>query len=93
MAALRSVNNQDFYLKSLVDLAEKLSVRVVFQNLQDDEFVIRSGSCSVKGDTVIIIDSRVSQEDQVKTLCRELKKFNIENIFIPPALREILENL
>jgi hypothetical protein len=85
------VNYTDSLLQSLVDLAEKLSVRVIFKNLKDDEFVIRSGKCSIKGDTIIIIDSRVSLEEKIKTLCQELKKFNLDNIFISPVLRDILE--
>jgi len=85
------VNPNDSLLQSLVELAEKLSVRVIFRNLKDDEFVIKSGMCSIKGDTLIIIDSRVSLEEKVKTLCQELKKFNLDNIFISPAMRDILQ--
>ncbi len=85
------MNPNDSLLQSLVDLAEKLSVKVIFKNLKDDEFVIKSGMCSVKGDTLIIIDSRVSLEEKVKTLCQELKKFNLDNIFISPVMRDILE--
>jgi hypothetical protein len=85
------VNPNDSLLQSLVELAEKLSVRVIFRNLKDDEFVIKSGMCSIKGDTLIIIDSRVSLEEKVKTLCQELKKFNLDNIFISPAIRDILQ--
>jgi len=85
------VNPDDSLLQSLVELAEKLSVRVIFRNLKDDEFVIKSGMCSIKGDTLIIIDSRVSLEEKVKTLCQELKKFNLDNIFISPAIRDILQ--
>ncbi len=85
------MNPNDSLLQSLVELAEKLSVRVIFRNLKDDEFVIKSGMCSIKGDTLIIIDSRVSLEEKVKTLCQELKKFNLDNIFISPAIRDILQ--
>ena len=85
------MNDNDSLLQNLVDLADKLSIRVVFRNLRDDEFVIRSGMCSVKGDTLIIIDSRASLKEKIDTLCRELKKFNLDNIFIPPAMRDILE--
>tara|TARA_B100000315_G_scaffold59856_1_gene54288 strand:+ start:9499 stop:9774 length:276 start_codon:yes stop_codon:yes gene_type:complete len=85
------VISNDSLLQSLVELAERLSVRVIFKNLKDDEFVIKSGMCSVKGDTLIIIDSRVSLEEKIKTLCQELKKFNLDNIFISPAMRDTLE--
>ena len=88
---LLDVNHNESLLNSFVELAEKLSVRVIFKNLKDDEFVVRSGMCSVKGDTFIIIDSRAALEEKIETLCRELKKFNLDNIFISPALRDILE--
>ncbi len=86
-----SLFSNDSVLQNLVDLAEKLSIRVIFKNLQDDEFSIQSGMCSFKDETWIFIDSRSSLEKQIKTFCRELKKFNLENIFISPALRKILE--
>lgn len=85
------MNQNDSFLQNLIELAERLSVRIVFENLKDDEFIINSGMCSVKGDTLIIIDSRSSVEEKIKTLCRELKKFNLENIFIQPALREMID--
>jgi len=86
------VDNKDSILQSLIELAEKLSVKVIFKNLQDEEFIIRGGMCSVKGETLILIDSRSSFEEQIKIFCRELKKFNLDNIFISPLLREILED-
>jgi hypothetical protein len=86
------VDNKDSILQSLIELAEKLSVKVIFKNLQDEEFIIRGGMCSVKGETLILIDSRSSFEERIKIFCRELKKFNLDNIFISPLLREILED-
>ena len=86
------MDNKDSILQSLIELAEKLSVKVIFKNLQDEEFIIHGGMCSVKGETLILIDSRSSFEEQIKILCRELKKFTLDNIFISPILREILED-
>ena len=86
------MDNKDLILQSLIELAEKLSVKVIFKNLQDEEFIIRGGMCSVKGETLILIDSRSSFEEQIKIFCRELKKFNLDNIFISPLLRKILED-
>ncbi len=85
------MNQNESLLQNLIELAEKLSVQIVFKNLKDEEFVINSGMCSVKGDTFIIIDSRVSLEEKIKMLCCELKKFSLDNIFIPLSLRDLLE--
>ena len=86
------MENKDSILQSLIEIAEKLSVKVIFKDLKDEEFIIRGGMCSVKGETLILIDSRSSFEEQIKIFCRELKKFNLDNIFISPLLREILED-
>jgi hypothetical protein len=86
------VDNKDSILHSLIELAEKLSVKVIIKNMQDEEFTIRGGMCSLKGETLILIDSRSSFEEKIKIFCRELKKFNLDNIFISPQLREILED-
>ena len=77
----------------LVELMEKLSIKVVRKNLQDEEFKISGGFCKVRGENLMILDTRVPLKEQVKLLARELAGRNLEDVFVPPVLREFIEGM
>ncbi len=75
----------------LVALMDKLSIEVVRKNLYNEEFKILSGSCKVQGQNLLIIDKRCSLKEQISFLSQELSRHDLENIFVPPILREFIE--
>ncbi len=75
----------------LVELMEKLSIKVVCKNLHDEEFKISGGLCKVRGRNLMIMDKRSPLKSRITLLARELKEFNLEDQYIPPVLRELLE--
>ena len=77
----------------LVELMEKLSIKVVRKNLQDEEFKISGGFCKVRGENVMILDTRVPLREQVELLARELTHQNLEDVFVPPVVREFIEEI
>lgn len=77
----------------LVELMEKLSIKVVRKNLQDEEFKISGGFCKIRGENVMILDTRVPLREQVELLARELASQNLEDVFVPPVLRELMEKI
>ncbi len=40
---------------------------------------------------LIIIDSRMGPAERVSVLSRELRRFDLENVFVPPAVRSLLD--
>ena len=78
-------------LKDLKEVANRLSIDIVADNLFDPEIVIKSGHCKVKGEDIIVIDKLLSIEEQSEVIFQALKKFNLESIYLPSWIRERLE--
>lgn len=75
-------------LKALEDLAEKLSVRIRYDDLKAFEFRVQDGGCTVKGETQVFIDKKKRTWEKVQVLARELEKFDLDRVYVPPLLRE-----
>jgi hypothetical protein len=83
------MNDEDI-LHNLESLAGRLSVEVKYMNLDDEDVKIQSGTCNLKGKEVIIIDRRLSAKEKGSILSLHLRKYNTDDIFIPPFIRERL---
>lgn len=83
------MRSEDIY-QQLLDLAEKLDVTVSEQNLKLSGFPVRSGLCKIKGRHHIIIDKHKTHEEQSDVLIECLRQFSIDNIYLVPALRDLL---
>ncbi|HDM09153.1 MAG: hypothetical protein DRH15_02605 [Deltaproteobacteria bacterium] len=77
-------------LSQLEQLACKLGVEVRYESFEDEPGNCAGGSCRVKGKHLVIVNQNRPLEDQVEVLRRALKSFDLENIYIRPALREYL---
>ena len=73
-------------LEELESLSEKLGITIRYE-LGD----FKGGFCQVKEDTYIIIPKRLPIEKQVLILSRELARFPLDNMYILPAVRELIE--
>jgi hypothetical protein len=80
-------------LARLEAVADKLGVRVRYEPLAtDDEAVsIRGGLCRVRGDRMILIDSRLAVAERCLCLAEALGGFDLSRIFLPPAVRALVE--
>ena len=52
---------------------------------------VAGGVCRLKGQSVLIINSNATVRDKIKTLVEAVKHFDIDMVYIRPALRELLE--
>ena len=75
-------------MKALEEVAERLSVQVHYEEMKAFEFRVQDGSCTVKGEPSIFIDRKRPLKEKISILARELKKFDLEDIYVPPLLRE-----
>ena len=75
-------------MKALEGVAERLSIRVHYEEMKAFEFRVEDGSCRVKGETSIFIDRKRPLKEKISILVKELQKFDLEDIYIPPLLRE-----
>jgi len=72
------------------ELAEKLGVTVLEQNLRKTGILVKSGLCKVKGKKLFIMDKHTSMDDKIDALASCLSKMHYEDIYILPYLRELL---
>jgi len=75
-------------MKALEEVAERLSVQVHYEEMKAFEFRVEDGSCRVKGEPSIFIDRKRPLKEKISILARELQKFDLEDIYVPPLLRE-----
>ena len=77
--------------QELKDLAEKLEITVSEQNLRTAGIKVKSGLCKVKGKNLFIIDKHKSIHKKNDILATQLAQLPHENLYIVPAVREMLE--
>lgn len=77
---------QEQLLEELELLSEKLGITIRYEN---GDF--KGGQCQVKEKQYIIIPKRLPIERQIQIFAQELARFPMENVFILPAIRELLE--
>ena len=75
-------------LKELEEVAERLSVRVHYEDMKAFEFRVEDGQCKLKGESHIYIDRKRPIKEKIQILSDELKRFDLESIYISPLLRE-----
>ena len=83
----------DFFskLEDLKIIASKLSIEIECQNLKDDEFRFQSGLCKINGKKMIILDKRLPENEQITIAIEVLRKFNLNDFYIVPWIRERIE--
>jgi hypothetical protein len=79
----------------LEELAEKFGVQIRYEAIKQDEDSINvvGGLCLLKGEYVLIINSKATAKDRIKTLAMAVKHFDIDRIYIRPDLRELLDRI
>ena len=75
-------------LEDLKELATQMGAKVRFER---GDF--KGGYCIIKRDKIIVINKISNLQRKVLTLTSALKELGIEEIYLPPRLREIIEEM
>ncbi|MEW6508405.1 MAG: hypothetical protein AB1432_11730 [Bacteroidota bacterium] len=75
-------------LEELKQLATQMGAKVRFER---GDF--KGGYCIIKKDRIIVINKLANLQRRVITLTSALKELGIEEIYLSPRLREIIEEL
>jgi len=78
--------------QELRELAEKLGITVKEQNLISTGVKAKSGYCVIKGERFFIVDAQKSLKVKNDILTSFLSKMPHEDIFMVPAIRDLLMN-
>jgi len=81
----------DQLYQELKDLAERMQITVSEQNLKTSGIKVQSGLCSVKGQNLFIMDKHKSVHKKIGILAAQLAAIPHEDLYIIPAVRELLE--
>jgi hypothetical protein len=76
--------------ENLKQLAERLEITVSEENLKRSGIKVRSGFCTVRGNKLFIIDKRLKAHKKVDILAEFLSSMPHEEIYIVPAVRDLL---
>lgn len=80
-------------LRLLMDAADRLGIRVRTEKLTVDDDLPRprSGLVRLAGKPMIILDRGLSPEVRARTLAEALSGLDLNGVFLPPAVREMVE--
>jgi hypothetical protein len=73
------------------EIALRLGVELRYENLGMNGHRCDGGYCRVAGRPLILVNRRDSRRRKILILARSLAKLDLEGIFIPPAVRKIIE--
>ena len=68
-----------------------MQITVSEQNLKLSGIKVRSGLCTVKGQKLFVMDKHRTVRKKIKILATQLATLPNEDIYIIPAVRELLE--
>ena len=77
--------------QELKDLAEMFEIKVAEHNLQKTGVRAQSGFCKVKGEKLFILDKSKSVKERILILASFLGKMPHEDMFVVPAVRDLLK--
>lgn len=75
-------------IEELKDLAEQLGANVRFEK---GDF--KGGYCILKDSKIIVINKKASTQRKAIILATALRELGIEQIFLTPRIREIIDNM
>ena len=78
-------------LGKLEALAQRLDIQVRYESLEGETAFRSGGLCRIRKKPIIIINTRVTVREKIKTLVEALRRFDLSNIYLKPALRDLLE--
>jgi hypothetical protein len=84
--------NDTLLLQHLEEIAHRLGVELRYENLSHSGIRSEGGFCKVAGKPIILINRKDSRHRKILVLARSLRKLNLEGIFIPPAVRRVIES-
>ena len=85
--------NDDQLYQELRNLAEKMDVVVAEHNFRHVGISVKSGFCIVKGQNLFIMDKHLKVQDKIEVLAGFLSEQPLEDIYILPVLRDLLETV
>ena len=85
------MDKHQIVMVELLELAHRLEIKVRRERLGDENEPVQSGLAWVDYKPVLFLDSRLSATEAVDILVRELAGFPLEDLYIKPGIRALLD--
>jgi hypothetical protein len=87
--------DEQFIIDQLEELAERFGIKIRYEPIKQDEDLVRvvGGLCLLRGEYVLIIDSKAAMGDKIRTFAEALRHFDLDGIYIKPAIRALLDKV
>ena len=79
-------------LGQMEELARNLNIIVRYEKILKESAFFPGGFCRVKGKDMIIINSKASLDDKIEIMARALLPFDLSQIYVLPAIRELIDS-
>jgi hypothetical protein len=85
--------DQSVIIDQLEELAERFGIQIRYEPIKQDEDLVKvvGGLCLLRGEHVLIIDSKAAMGDKIRTFAEALRHFDLDQVYIKPVLRELLD--
>jgi hypothetical protein len=85
--------DEDTLLEQLEELIKSFGVQIRREPIKQDEDLVKvvGGLCLLRREYVLIISSRATTMERINTLATALKHFDLDQIYLRPVLRELLD--
>jgi hypothetical protein len=85
------MDKHQIIMHELLELAHRLGIKVRRERLGDEDVPVQSGLAWIDHQPVLFLDSKISAPEAVDILVRELAGFPLEDIYIKPGIRALLD--
>ncbi len=87
--------SDDTIIDHLEELAEKFGIEIRHEIIRQEEDLsfVAGGLCLFKGEYVLIINPNANEKDKIRILLEAVKHFDLDQVFIRPVLRELLDKI
>ena len=85
--------DQGAIIDQLQELAERFGIQIRYESISLDEEGINlvGGLCKLRGEKLLIINSKAPVSDKIQALAKALSNFDLDQIYIRPAIRGLIE--
>jgi hypothetical protein len=87
--------DEQFIIGQLEGLVERFGIQIRYEPMHQDEESVKivGGMCRLKEEYVVIINSKATFAEKIRALAETLKHFDLDGVYILPAVRELLEKI
>ncbi len=87
--------DENTIIEELEELTKTFGVQIRHEAIKQDEDLVNivGGLCLLRGEYVLIINSKATKMDRIKTLATALKHFDLDHIYLRPVFRELLDKI